>query len=522
MLLHLSNIKEIQSFSICAYCVFTANFDEKNMKRYLFITALFFQAVLTVKGQTVTDSIDHFLIAKMKKTGIPGLQLAVVRNGVIVKTGSYGLANLQDSVPVTSKTIFQLNSITKAFVGVAVMQLVEAGKLDLSKPVSFYLDSLPPAWRAVTIRQLLTHSSGLPKILDNNTGKLVGETDSAAWANVKTMAPEFKPGEKFSYNQTNYVLIGKIINKLTAGDFTQFIKEKQLDVVKLPDTRFFDSHEVVSHAASIYTYSTFVNDVRYRTSEPQNVFYEFSPFIRTTVGLNSTATEMARWIIALQQGVLLKNKNSLAALWAPGILNNGQTAGFSRMFNGYAIGWPAIIRPEHRAMAPIGAGCSAVFVYPDDNLSVIILTNLQGANPEEFADEVAGFYIPGMRASDGFGLPPAIRSFRAVLVKKGFDQAIPAFKDQQSKTKDYRLDENEVDIWGWTLVNQDHIKEALEIFKLNIYLYPKSSAAYDSYGGELEAIGKTTEAINLFKQALQLNPKDDYAIGHLRHLGAME
>jgi tetratricopeptide (TPR) repeat protein len=79
-----------------------------------------------------------------------------------------------------------------------------------------------------------------------------------------------------------------------------------------------------------------------------------------------------------------------------------------------------------------------------------------------------------------------------------------------------------VDIWGWTLVNQDKIKEALEIFKLNVYLYPKSSAAYDSYGGELEATEKNEEAVKLFKQALRLNPKDDYAIGHLRHLGAME
>jgi CubicO group peptidase (beta-lactamase class C family) len=398
------------------------------MKRYFIITALLFQGVLAVKEQTVPDSLDHFLIARMKKNHIPGLQLAVIRNGKIVKSAGYGLANLQDSVPVTSQTIFQLNSITKAPVGVAVMQLVEAGKLDLSRSVSFYLDSLPESWRQVNVRQLLTHNSGLPKILDNNTGKLIGETDGAAWANVKAMPMEFKPGERFSYNQTNYVLVGKIINKLTGEDFTRFIKEKQLDVVNMPNTSFFDSHDVVKHAARVYSYSTFINNVRYRTSEPQNVFYEFSPFIRATVGLNTKADEMAHWVIALQQGQLLKDKSSLPALWRPGLLNNGQTAGFSRMFNGYAIGWSAIIRPEHRAMAPIGAGASAVFVYPDDNLSVIILTNLQGANPEEFADEVAGFYIPDMRASSGFGLPPAIRSFRAILVKKGFDQAIPVVK----------------------------------------------------------------------------------------------
>jgi len=491
------------------------------MKKYLFIIALLTHSFY-IRAQSQPDSLDKFLIARMKKNGIPGLQLAVVRNGKIIKSTSYGLANLQDSAAVNLQTIFQLNSITKAFVGVAVMQLVEAGKLDLSKPLSAYLDSLPANWQNIPVRQLLTHNSGLPKILNNNTGKLVGETDSAAWANVKAMPMEFKPGEKFSYNQTNYVLIGKIINKLAGKDFTEFIKEKQLDVVNMPNTSFFDSHDVVKHAAAVYSYFTFINNIRYRTSDPQNIFYEFSPFIRTTVGLNSTAEDMARWIIALQQGQLLKAKASLDALWSPGILNNGQTAGFSRMFNGYAIGWPAIIRPEHRAMAPIGAGASAVFVYPDDNLSVVILTNLQGANPEEFADEVAGFYIPGMRASDGFGLPSAIRSFRAELVRKGYDQAIPVFKGIKSRNRNYQLDQNEVDIWGWTLVGQDKINEALEVFKLNVYLYPANSASYDSYGGELEALGRNEEAIKLFKQALSLNPKDDYAIGHLRHLGAME
>ncbi len=89
------------------------------------------------------DSIDLFVKAQMQKRKIPGLQLAIVKNGKVIKTGNYGLANVQDSIPVNDKTVFTINSITKAFTGVAIMQLVEAGKLNLSSPVSAYLTGLP-------------------------------------------------------------------------------------------------------------------------------------------------------------------------------------------------------------------------------------------------------------------------------------------------------------------------------------------------------------------------------------------
>ena len=120
-----------------------------------------------------TDSIDVFLKQQMQKMGIPGLQLAIVRNGEIIKTGNYGLANIQDSIPVDSLTVFTINSITKAFTGIAIMQLVEAGKLNLSSPVSAYLDNLPDSWKVVTIQQLLSHISGIPDIVDEEESTLI-------------------------------------------------------------------------------------------------------------------------------------------------------------------------------------------------------------------------------------------------------------------------------------------------------------------------------------------------------------
>src|ERR1044072_7156674 len=100
------------------------------------------------------QGVERTVREEMQRRHIPALQIAVVQHGTLVFLGAYGVANIQDSVRATRRTLFSINSITKAFVGVAVMQLVEAGKVDLGAPVSRYLDGLPAAWRSVTIRQL--------------------------------------------------------------------------------------------------------------------------------------------------------------------------------------------------------------------------------------------------------------------------------------------------------------------------------------------------------------------------------
>src|SRR5215510_3756511 len=148
------------------------------------------QAQQKTKDKPYPSNVDTYLRSQMQKRRIPGLQIAVVRHGKIVKLSAYGLANVQDSIPTTNQTLFTINSITKAFTGVAMMQLVEAGKLDLAAPISRYLDNLPAAWQAVTIRQLLTHTSGLPSIYDDNDRIVSDGGEAAVWAKLQTMPIE--------------------------------------------------------------------------------------------------------------------------------------------------------------------------------------------------------------------------------------------------------------------------------------------------------------------------------------------
>ena len=323
---------------------------------------------------------------------------------------------------------------------------------------------------------------------------------------------DFKPGEKFSYNQTNYLLLGRIIDTLSGMPFTEFITKGQLQkagMTKTISAGFGATKDVIPHAAGGYVY---------RKGKLNNMFFSFPPSLQTAAGMSSTATEMADWIIALQNKQFLKEKSSMVALWTPAVLNNGKTGGFNGLLNGYAAGWPVISRPEHPAVAPVGGGRSAVFVYPNDDLSIIILTNLSGGSPDVFIDELAGFFIPDMKESNGFGLSTSVKLVRAGLEKSGYKNAIEEVKKIRKINPDLTFSENEINNWGYKLVSQNRMTDALEIFKLNVFLYPVSANTFDSLGELYAQNGDIAQAIKNYEQALKLNPQNGNAAQQIKKL----
>ncbi|MGB5006620.1 MAG: serine hydrolase [Ferruginibacter sp.] len=488
-----------------------------SQNRYLktgLILMVFFSCTHTLFAQT--DSIDLFVTKQMQQRKIPGLQLAIVRNGKIIKTGNYGLANVQDSIPVTDKTVFTINSITKAFTGVAILQLAEAGKLTLSSPVSAYLTNIPEAWKAVTIQQLLSHTSGIPDIVDEEESVLIAAGEAASWKQVLAAPVDFKPGEKFSYNQTNYLLLGRIIDTLSEMPFSEYITKEQLQKAGMTKTikaGFGATKEVIANAAGGY---------RYSKGKLINMFFSFPVSLQTAAGMSSTAKEMADWVIALQNKRLLKQQSSLTSLWAPAKLNNGKIAGFNSLLNGYAAGWPIVARPEHPAAAAVGGGRSALFVYPQDDLSIIVLTNLAGGSPDVFIDELAGLFISDMKESNGFGLSAPVKKLRTGLEQSGYKNAVESVKQLKKENAGFVLTENEINSWGYKLINQKRMADALEIFKLNIYLYPSSANAFDSLGEIYAELDNIPLAIKNYEQSLKLNPQNNNAVQVLKKLRSLQ
>lgn len=489
--------------------------------RKLFCSTVFLVGCLiyAMPGLAYADEVDDFIRSEMAKRRIPGLQLAVVRDNEIVKVASYGLANIEDGVAVEDNTLFSINSIAKAFAGVAVMQLVEQGKLDISASISTYLPNLPVAWRQLNIKQLMSHTSGLPAILAPGvTVKLISDEGiDASWALVQTLPNEFSAGSRFKYNQTNYALIGLIIEQVSGRSFADFIDENQLRAVGMTRTGeagFSNLNDVVPHSARRYTY--------YYDGELANIMAGiFPPLLYPAAGMSSTASEMANWLIALQTGELLEEASSMEALWTPALLDSGQTQGFNDLLNGYALGWPVVVRDQHPALGPEGGDRSAFFVYPEDEMSIVVLTNLMGAVPSQFIDDIAGVYIPEMRKENGFGLSPAVKVLWRELEAQGYDKASDVAQSLE-KAQDIQFEEADINRWGYSLVAQERLQPALNVFLLNTQLFPDSANTYDSLAEANWLLGNIDAAISGYKKVLKMQPDNEYAEGQLAKLRSIK
>ncbi len=459
--------------------------------------------VLEPGSSARSERVDAILKDQMKRRGIPGLQAAVIDHGSVVFLKSYGVADIRTGTAVTDKTLFPVNSATKAFTGVAAMQLVEQGRLDLGAPVSSYLEGLPQSWRAVTIGQLMTHMSGLPDIIDRNGATLEGGDEARAWATVYTLPLQFKPGEHFSYNQTNYALLQRVVSKLTGSAFQEWVAKTQFAPSGMASTSFGDSSSRRADTAVSYHLVFPGHDGK---GDLEAVYEAYPPFMRSGAGINTSARELAQWLSRVQAGRFFKDKATLAQMWTPAAFKNGEPGPRTP-------GWIVKRSGEHRAIGAEGGGRAAFAVYPEDDLAVILLSNLAGANPEELLDQIAANYIPDFKLA-------GLDSLRVALERRGFGNARAVYDDLLARDTQFGVAEAALNRWAYRLLLSGKGHEALEVFKLVVSLHPDSGNAYDSLAGGYEALGDKANAIANYRASLKLDATNTNAIDRLRALGA--
>jgi len=437
------------------------------------------------------ERADAIVRRAMAEQHIPGLQIAVVNDGKIVMSRAYGVADLARQTPVTPGTVFPINSITKAFTGVAAMREVEAGRLDLSKPIGSYVAGLPEAWRGIEVRRLLSHTSGLPNFDDSDgDGK-------AAWAVTLAKPIRFPPGQRFDYNQTNYALVQMAINGLRGRAPDATLAGEQIALAGMGATGWGDSRDAGPGRVVSYGYRRATPD------EPTARTEIFSPMHRAAAGMISTADDMARWLIALQNGALLKPAAKVA-MWTPVTYADGKPGQ-------WGMGWLVLDRPARRVVAMTGGSRSAVYLYPDDKVGVVILTNLAGSTPEDLVDEIAQGFIPGMVLTG----VPALRA--ALTGQEGADPAaaVTAFR---VANPGFTADEHELNDWGYRLLGFGKPRSALAVLKLTAELYPSSGNAFDSLGEAYAANGDSAAAITAYRRSLALDPSNKNAAEWLKRL----
>lgn len=366
------------------------------MKNILFILSMLFFTIVPFSGQNHKKEVLEYLAKEMKKEKIPGLQIAVVKDRKILFSESLGIANVEFSAPVTNNTIFSINSIAKIFTAVAIMQLVEKNNLEIEKPISVYWDDVPENWGRITTRQLLSHTSGLPDIeSENGDGLISDKGQDSAWVKVQALPILSDPGEKFNYNATNYLVLQKIIEKMVKLPFEEWVEKSQFRIAKMNNTKYGNSYDVMKNKAPTYSFYSLdkATGKHIKGNKLRELYEDFPTSFRADAGVFTSASDIAQWIIALQDGKFLQHQENVKKMWIPVPLNNGTYEGFGTLLNAYALGWPVIRRDAHFAVSALGGGRASVNIYPDDNLAVILLTNLTGVETYTIADNISKMFF---------------------------------------------------------------------------------------------------------------------------------
>jgi CubicO group peptidase (beta-lactamase class C family) len=331
------------------------------------------------------DPVDEYLQAELQKGQLPGLAVAVTRGEAVVKVAGYGLADVENSIPVTPQTVFQIQSVTKQFVATAIMMLVEEGKIDPSAKVSDYLEGTPDAWKDISVRHLLSHTSGIKDFINEPTASLRLEvTDDEVFRATAARQLNFQPGEKYAYSNSNYHLLAMIIRKLTGEPYPVFLKKRIFDPLGMGHTRVMSWADIVPHRAAGYG--------RQGAQLRHGQFVAESILAYGGGGLLSTPEDMAKWALALRGEKLLK-RSSFDQMWAPNSLGDGTQSP-------YGFGWGIGGQTPHRFVQHSGGHItgftSHIIRYLDDDLAVVVLVNAGYADPSKLARRVAGLYVPAL------------------------------------------------------------------------------------------------------------------------------
>ncbi len=363
------------------------------------------------------QSIDTFVASEMARQKIPGIEVGIYSRGRVLLAKGYGLANVELNVPVKPETLFQSGSVGKQFVSAAIMMLVEEGKISLDDSITKYFPDAPAGWKPILIKNLLSHTSGLSEY---ESGERVGPkgpfylrldfTEDELVTNIEALPIEWAPGDKWDYRNTNYVLLGIIIHKVTGKPYAEFLSERIFKPLGMTSTRLISESDIIPNRSSGYE----IHD-----GQLKNQDWVSPTFDSTADGaLYFNVLDLAKWDAALYTTQLLK-QSSLDRIWTVYPLTDGKPNPA-----GYGFAWFIGDQNHHKRIEHGGAwqGFTCVISrYPDDNLSVVVLTNLDAghADPEIIAHVVSGMVVPPLQPAKLSAIPdkdPSISSKVAKLL----------------------------------------------------------------------------------------------------------
>ena len=338
------------------------------------------------------NAIDHYVDTEMRREHVPGIAVGIYNRGQILLAKGYGLANIELNVPVKAETVFQSGSVGKQFAAAGIMMLVEECKVGLDDSIVKYFPNAPQSWQAILVKNLLSHTSGLSEYESDERVGPAGPfylrldfTEDELVNKIEALPIEFKPGDRWDYRNTNYVLLGVIIHKVTGSFYSDYLQRRIFMPLGMSSTRLISEADIIPNRSSGY---------EIKGDKIQNQSW-VSPTLNSTAdgALYFNVLDLAKWDAALYGTKLLKQA-SLDQIWTVFPLNDGKPNS-----GNYGFAWAIATVNGHKLVEHSGQwqGFTCHFLrYPDDNISVAVLTNSDSARPEQFAHVIAGIVNPDL------------------------------------------------------------------------------------------------------------------------------
>lgn len=464
-----------------------------------------FKASLSVSE--ITSRLERDIPAMMKDADVPGLSIALIRNGEVAWQHPFGVKDSKTKQPITENTVFEAASLSKPVFAYAVMKMVDAGKFDLDKPLNQYLpgdyDCGPdPRLSQITARRVLSHTTGFPNWRGRDA----------------TLKIFFTPGEKFSYSGEGFVYLSKVIEHITGEKFNDFMKRMVFDPLGMTGSSYvwrsdYDLLKTSRH--------DFVGQ-----PTPQNK----PDTANAAASLHTTARDYARFIAAVLNGAGLK-KETLRQMLTPQIrVDEGGSNTTGRPADklspnvswGLGVGLQSTTDGLSFWHWGDNGDSKAYFVaFEKQKTGVVVFANSANglAFMPELVDDALGGEQPALAWLKYESYKSPARILLRNIIANGAEAGLKEYRAwRNGRTSSEVVNENQMNRLGYNLLALKRVKDAIEVLKLNVEDYPQSSNTYDSLGEAYMLDGNKELAIKNYQRSVELDPKNTNGAETLKKL----
>lgn len=456
------------------------------------------------------DSLMTFAAGKGLFNGV----LLVAEKGNIVYHKAFGYANYETKEPITEHTLFNLCSVTKQFTAMGILMLMEQGKLGLDDSLRQYFPELP---YRVTLRHMLHHTSGLPDYMqlgmqywqEGNTATNKDAIELLATYRPPVLYPQ---GERFQYCNTGYILLASVIEKVSGMSYADFLQKNIFDPLGMVQSKVYRTVFDESKQRGI-AYGYVLDLLHAKMVLPKN-HPQFKKQVSTITGtygdggIFSCSSDLWIWENALKTEKLVK-KSTMEAAFTSGTLNDGRAAG-------YGFGWFVAGDTEGRRLVQHTGGWpghrNAFIRYLDRDITILVLRN----NEMDFMGIQPA--VANILEGKPFTMPKTSLA-QALAMIAPQSEASTVEKTYQDLKTGCTIKEEDINDVGYGMLNSGRLQQALEVFKLNVRLFPQSANAFDSLGEAYLATGDNANAKDNYTKSLALNPENDGAKKALEKIG---